>query len=109
MMAVVMTVSMLSLAGVPLTAGFLAKFYVIASGIEAGFWSLLTALVIGSAVSIFYYLRIIFAMSMNPEPAAKSPASQRILLNLIFFGLLIMVLGLGIYPEPLIEILGRTL
>ena len=109
LLALVMTVALLSLAGVPLTAGFVGKFYVIAAGIDAQLWLLLAALVAGSAVSIFYYLRVIYTFSMNPvdEPAAIN-AGQTVF-GLVFAGLLIAVLVLGIYPEPLIEVLARVL
>ncbi|WP_312389604.1 NADH-quinone oxidoreductase subunit NuoN, partial [Stutzerimonas nitrititolerans] len=58
----VLTVMMLSLAGIPLTAGFIGKFYVIASGVESQLWWLLGALIIGSAVGLFYYLRVMVTL-----------------------------------------------
>ena len=60
-------------------------------------------------MSIFYYLRVIYTFSMNPvdEPAAIN--SGQTLFGLVFAGLLIAVLVLGIYPEPLIEVLARVL
>ena len=109
LVALLMTIALLSLAGVPLTAGFIAKFYVVASGIEAGYWSLLSALVLGSAVSIFYYLRVIYAMSTQPDAGASGERIARSLVNLVFIGLLLAVLVLGIYPEPLIDIVRQTL
>ena len=109
LVALLMTIALLSLAGVPLTAGFIAKFYVVASGIEAGYWSLLSALVLGSAVSIFYYLRVIYAMSTQPDADASGERVARSLVNLVFIGLLLAVLVLGIYPEPLIDVVRHTL
>jgi NADH-quinone oxidoreductase subunit N len=107
--ALVMTVSLLSLAGVPLTAGFIGKFYVIASGVEAGLWVPLAALVLGSAVSIFYYLRVIYALSISTEATSVSDTSGRRLLQFVFMGLLLVVFALGIYPEPLIELVSGAL
>src|SRR5690606_34258368 len=52
----VLTVMMLSLAGIPLTAGFIGKFYVIAAGVQSQLWWLLGALILGSAIGVFYYL-----------------------------------------------------
>lgn len=109
LVALLMTIALLSLAGVPLTAGFVAKFYVVASGIEAGYWSLLSALVLGSAVSIFYYLRVIYSMSAQPDADASGERVARSLVNLVFIGLLLAVLVLGIYPEPLIDVVRHTL
>lgn len=68
-LAAVMTVSLLSLAGIPLTAGFVAKFSVLAAGMEAGIYPLLFLLVAGSAIGIYYYLRIVLAMMWQPETA----------------------------------------
>ena len=63
--ATALTVAMLSFAGIPLTAGFMAKFYVVSLAIQGSYWFLLSALVIGSAIAIYYYLRIIFSMSKS--------------------------------------------
>ena len=107
--ALVMTISLLSLAGVPLTAGFIGKFYVIASGVEAGLWLPLGALVLGSAVSIFYYLRVIYALSMNTDQSPVVFSGEQRLLQLVFLGLLLALLTLGIYPEPLIGLVVGVL
>ncbi|MDG2501701.1 MAG: NADH-quinone oxidoreductase subunit N [Porticoccaceae bacterium] len=103
-----LTVAMLSFAGIPLTAGFVGKFYVISVGIQSQLWWLLAALVIGSAIAIYYYLRIIFTMTKSAGTAASgqfraSTASQDVLAML----LLIMVLLLGSWPQPFIEFAGR--
>ncbi|WP_313433538.1 NADH-quinone oxidoreductase subunit NuoN, partial [Stutzerimonas nitrititolerans] len=66
----VLTVMMLSLAGIPLTAGFIGKFYVIASGVESQLWWLLGALIIGSAVGLFYYLRVMVTLYLV-EPGMR--------------------------------------
>jgi len=108
MVALLMTASLLSLAGGPLTAGFIGKFYVVASGIEAGLWLPLGALVLGSAVSIFYYLRVIYALSVNTEEVPSSIAGQP-LLTAAFIGLLVAVFALGVYPQPLIQLVAGVL
>ncbi len=61
------TTMLLSLAGIPLTAGFLGKFYVIAAGASQSRWVLLFTLVVSSTIGLFYYLRIIVAMYSQPE------------------------------------------
>ena len=61
--AAVLTVSMLALAGIPLTLGFVAKFYLITTGVQGMLWALVWALVVGSAVSIYYYLRVVLVMT----------------------------------------------
>jgi NADH-quinone oxidoreductase subunit N len=57
---------LLSLAGIPLTVGFIGKFYIFLSGVESGLWILLGVLVLGSGIGLYYYLRIIYRMFM-PE------------------------------------------
>jgi len=109
LIALVMTVSLLSLAGVPLTAGFIGKFYVVASGVEAALWVPLAALVLGSAVSIFYYLRVIYALSISTEATPVAAIKGQWLVQCVFMGLLLAVFALGIYPEPLIELVSGVL
>jgi NADH-quinone oxidoreductase subunit N len=66
-LAGVMTVSLMSLAGIPLTAGFVGKFYVLSAGMEAALYALVILLVANSAIGIYYYLRIVVAMLWTPE------------------------------------------
>ena len=99
-----LTVAMLSFAGIPLTAGFMGKFYIISVGIQSGLWWLLAALVMGSAIAIYYYLRIIFAMSKASKISSDSPTQAQDLLVIV---LVAMVIMLGSWPQPFIEIAGR--
>lgn len=100
-LAAVLTAALLSLAGIPLTAGFIAKFYLFAAGIEGALWSLLWALILGSALSIYYYLKIVFAMTVRGADAPAVPASAVGVATAAVLGL--VVLALGIYPAPLID------
>ena len=63
LLAGLMLVALLSLAGIPLTAGFIAKFYIVSAAVSGGNWVLLAALVIGSGIGIYYYLRVVYYMS----------------------------------------------
>src|SRR5262249_8867980 len=58
-LAGVFTAMLLSLAGIPLTAGFLGKFYVVAAGASSARWALILTLVTTSGIGLYYYLRII--------------------------------------------------
>ena len=71
------TTMLLSLAGIPLTAGFLGKFYVITAGASQSRWVLLFTLVVSSTIGLFYYLRIIVAMYAQPEEPASAEDSAR--------------------------------
>lgn len=100
LLALVMTFSMLSLAGIPLTGGFFAKFYVLITGFEAGFQWLVLVAIVNAIVGIYYYFKVIIAMYFkaantdNLQPLVVSPLS----LILLFFCSLI-TLQLGINPE----------
>ncbi len=69
-MAAVMLICMLSLAGIPLTGGFVGKLYIFVAAIEAGHPELVVIAVLASAVSAFYYLRVVYYMYF------RSPASD---------------------------------
>ncbi|MYF11320.1 MAG: NADH-quinone oxidoreductase subunit N [Gammaproteobacteria bacterium] len=99
-LASVLTAALLSLAGIPLTAGFIAKFYLFAAGVEGHLWGLLWAMVVGSAISIYYYLKIVFAMTVRGADAPAIPASFAGVATAAVLG--VVVLALGIYPTPLI-------
>jgi NADH-quinone oxidoreductase subunit N len=59
-----MTIFMLSLAGIPPTAGFFGKFYIFSAAIEAGQYPLAVVGILGSVISVYYYLRVIYTMYM---------------------------------------------
>jgi NADH-quinone oxidoreductase subunit N len=93
-LAAVMAVMMFSLAGIPLTAGFLGKLYVLLAGIGGGVWGLAVALVIGSALGLFYYLRVIVAMFSTPPAAThrefelrRVPAAGQVVLAVLVVAL----------------------
>ena len=104
----VMIVVLFSLAGIPLTAGFIGKFYVFTTGVEGELWFLLTMLIAGSAIGLYYYLRIIYMML---QPAAADlkddPAAARLPFGVraVMAAMTIAILWLGVYPMPLISTL----
>jgi len=67
-----MTISMLALAGIPATAGFMGKFYLIDAAVSGGYTWLGVAIVVGSMISLGYYLPVIAAMWMRDAPASES-------------------------------------
>jgi len=69
LLGLAMTVFMISLGGIPPTAGFMGKVYVFGAAIEAGLIPLVIVGVLNSVVSVFYYLRVTVAMYMQEEPA----------------------------------------
>jgi NADH-quinone oxidoreductase subunit N len=113
--ALAMTVSLLSFAGIPLTAGFMGKFYVVAAGVHSGkVWPLLISLIIGSVFGLFYYLRVIFAMYQRPLPQStqetkenslsRAAFSQSWTVHLVVWTTAILILFIGICPGPLFDV-----
>ncbi|MDA9574396.1 NADH-quinone oxidoreductase subunit N [Porticoccaceae bacterium] len=102
-----LTVAMLSFAGIPLTAGFIGKFYLIMLSIQSQLWVLLGALILGSAIAIYYYLRIIFAMSKTSGTMIKTESRAALgAQDIVAALLLLLVLALGSWPQPFIEFAG---
>jgi NADH-quinone oxidoreductase subunit N len=106
-LAFCMAIFLLSLAGIPPLAGFWSKFVLFAGAVEAGGWMVWLALagVLNSAVSLYYYARVIKYMYVE-EPPDGAPALAREpgpYVAAIFFALLAVVL-IGLYPQPFIDI-----
>lgn len=68
-----MTISMLALAGIPATAGFIGKFYLIDAAVAGGYTWLGVVIVVGSMISLGYYLPVVAAMWMRESPAGEAP------------------------------------
>jgi len=101
-----MTLFMLSLTGIPPTAGFLAKFMVILPAVQAGGWLTILAVVavLNAAAAAFYYLRLVVYMYMR-EPATESESSPHS--SLVWTGLwatTALTIVLGLFPGPLLSI-----
>jgi len=111
--ATALTVALLSLAGIPLTAGFLAKFYVVTAGVSVAAWGALVALVVGSAIGLFYYLRVVFALYATDDAAPGQFADRRRWIATpagALVGLLaVAVVVLGVWPTPVIDLIRVAL
>ena len=107
--AAVLTVAALSLAGIPLTMGFIAKFYIFSGGIEGQLWILVWALVVGSAIGIYYYLRIVYSMTQTAR-ADRTPVQGKrweAITTVSALGVALVVLG--IYPTALIGLVQNVI
>ncbi|MCE4073320.1 MULTISPECIES: NADH-quinone oxidoreductase subunit NuoN [Pseudomonas] len=107
----VMTVMMLSLAGIPLTAGFIGKFYIVATGVESQHWWLVGSLVLGSAIGLFYYLRVMVTMFLVEPNMKRHDApldwAQRAG-GIMLVAIALLAFFLGVYPQPLLDILQHS-
>lgn len=105
-LAVMFTLMLLSLAGIPLTAGFVGKFYVLAAGASSAKWALVLTLVVTSVIGLFYYLRVVVAVfSEMPhvgETALRSPVSAPLLGSCTVGVLTLLLVWLGVYPSQLL-------
>jgi NADH-quinone oxidoreductase subunit N len=97
---------LLSLAGMPPLVGFIGKFYIVAAGVSGSLWALVTIVIVTSAIGLYYYLRIIVAMYMQPSEAATEPSdavSFSLLDRSALAVLALLLIWLGVYPTSLID------
>jgi len=104
-----LSVFLLSLAGFPPTAGFLAKFYVFSAAVRAGLIPLVVIGVLASLVSVFYYLRIIVAMYMREPGREVNIEIDNPALFLVLFLCLYGVLQLGIFPGNILIVIKQAI
>jgi NADH-quinone oxidoreductase subunit N len=114
-----MTIAMLSLAGFPATAGFIGKFYLIDASVSGDYTWLGIAIVIGSVISLAYYLRVIAVMWMGSidvtlpggqvvkraagwSPEADARAQPEVVFIAVLFAVATIVVG--IWPDPLFDL-----
>jgi NADH-quinone oxidoreductase subunit N len=112
MLGAAMWVFMLAFAGLPLTGGFVGKFYVFAAAYDAGKWWLVIAGVIATAISLYYYLAVIRALYMRmPDvqlaPAGGSPPREEVLQASVFACMAITI-GTFFAVEPLIDLAEKA-
>jgi NADH-quinone oxidoreductase subunit N len=108
-LATVFTVALLSLAGIPLTAGFVGKFYVVAAGASAERWGLVLVLVVSSVIGLFYYLRVVVALfdrrlaapGALPVPTESIPVGGGGVLWVLAF----LLLWFGVYPSSILRLI----
>ena len=96
-LAFVLTIAMLSLAGIPLTAGFIGKFYAFNMAMGQYHIALLVIAVINAIISIFYYFRVIIAMYFRPAEREQIAVSPYYIFVLGFAALATIVIG--VYPQ----------
>ncbi|MEE8184396.1 MAG: NADH-quinone oxidoreductase subunit N [Acidobacteriota bacterium] len=101
--AFTMMIFLLSLAGIPLTAGFIGKWYLFGAAIRSEYAWLAVVAVLNAAVSLYYYLRVVVYMYMgearDQQPLATSPA-----LTAALVGCAVFTLWFGIFPQRLLEL-----
>ena len=105
-LALMLTAMLLSLAGIPLTVGFIGKFYLFNVATQGLLWVLLAALILGSAIGLYYYLRLIVALFSKQEDTQPEQSQAREFSyfdGCVLAGVSLVMLALGVYPQPMIE------
>jgi NADH-quinone oxidoreductase subunit N len=107
LLAGLMTLFLLSLAGIPPTAGFVAKVGVFGAAIGAGHWPLAVVGVVSSVAAAFFYLRVIVLMYMQ-EPQGSQDEDRSALLRLALAIPAILTLVFGIFPGLILGVIEKA-
>ena len=105
--AFVMMVFMVSLTGIPPTAGFIGKFYVFMAAVEAGLSWLAVVALIFSAVSAYYYMRVVMLMYMREPEVSAAEASHLVpspALSIVLACAVAGVIIFGLFPTPVVSL-----
>ncbi|NPU92997.1 MAG: NADH-quinone oxidoreductase subunit N [Gammaproteobacteria bacterium] len=102
LLALALALSLISMAGIPLTAGFVGKFALFASGVASGQWVLLLLVVAGSAIGIYYYLRVVSVLFQRGGQTLTAGVNVPTLNGILIAALSFMTLAIGIWPDFLI-------
>lgn len=103
LLGLVMTIAMLSLAGIPPAVGFFAKFYLFASVLEAGYTWLVLVAVVGSLISVYYYFRLIIAI--YGKEAEVSKVKMNFLVSTILVVMMSLIVILGVAPNLFVDVI----
>jgi len=101
-LAFAMTIALASLAGIPLTVGFLGKFLAFKSAIEGGHMVLAVIAIVAVATGFYYYFRVIAAMYWQ-EPNDSTPIQSGLLSRISISVLAVLIIVLGVNPKPLFD------
>ena len=108
-LAATLAAALLSLAGIPLTGGFVAKLYLVAAGVRGALWTLVALLAVNSVVGLYYYLRVLVAMAAEPAPEAGTVsgavASISLAASVVLALLVLALVWLGVWPGPVLSLI----
>jgi NADH-quinone oxidoreductase subunit N len=108
LMAAALTLFLLSLAGVPVTSGFVAKLVVFGAAIESGYWWLAVVGMVTSAIAAFFYLKVLVVMYMQERVSgAEAAPAGRMAIGVIGLAAIATVV-LGLFWGPLIDVAERA-
>ncbi|HEY6000075.1 MAG TPA: NADH-quinone oxidoreductase subunit N [bacterium] len=103
---------LLSLAGIPPTAGFPAKFWIFLEGWQAGYGGLVLVALLGSAIGAYYYLRVVYALYLLPEPETTAEVERRGEFSWLAYAVVLAAVGTlvaGVVPSFFVELASRAI
>lgn len=106
--AVLMLIFLLSLAGIPPTAGFLGKYYIFLALLQTGHYVLAVIATLYVAVAIYYYFKIVRSMFAR-EPVEEAPLASSFGLRVALAASGVLTLVIGVYPEPFLRLAQTSL
>lgn len=107
----VLATMMLSLAGIPLTAGFIGKFYILTAGVQSGLWWLVGAVIVGSGIGVFYYLRVMVTLFLLEPGLRRHDAPLdwgQQAGGIMLMAVALLTFLLGVYPQPLLALVQQA-
>jgi NADH-quinone oxidoreductase subunit N len=112
LLACIFSSALLSLAGIPLTAGFIGKFYILSAGVQGGFWLPAIVLVLSSVVGLYYYLRIITTMFSGKKVMLVDQEKNAHPIFYLFSStalsiLTLLIVWLGVYPTGMMVFIAQ--
>lgn len=106
MIATIFTAMLFSLAGIPLTAGFIGKYYILLSGINTTLWLPVICLIVNSVIGLYYYLRIIVAMYTGSEGGSEVMAGFSFSGGFALGILTILLVWFGVAPSGILNLIN---
>jgi NADH-quinone oxidoreductase subunit N len=108
-LAALMTISLLSLGGLPPTAGFIGKWYIFSAAVSAGYYGLAIIGVLTSVVSVFFYLRVVVMMYMAEREGAPLPAHITGMGMAALAVAIVAIVYLGILPTAVLDLAAESI
>ncbi len=104
MLALALMLSLFGLCGIPPTIGFVGKLLVFSAAMEKGYFTLVLIAMINVVVSLYYYLLVLKAAYLTEPKAGLPPLSVSAGDRLLAGALIVLIVGIGFYPDPVIQI-----
>lgn len=109
LVAAAMTVFLLSMAGIPLTAGFIGKFVIFQAGVDGGLGTLVVIALVSSAIAAFFYLRIVVLMYFSDPPEGGPAVSVPSVFTQAVVTLTVLgTVFLGVIPQPILDVAHKA-